>query len=46
MYLPSIEQRKEWEKLADEEGVSLSGWIVNNVEENLYEREEKGRSRK
>lgn len=46
LYLPSIEQKIEWSKLADNDGTSISKWIVNNVEENLTQRSEKGKSRR
>lgn len=46
VYLPSIEMRREWEKLANLEGMSFSRWMFNNIEENLASRAEKGKSRR
>ena len=46
IYLPSIEQRTNWELLAGREGMSFSKWVINNVEENLENRAEKGKNRR
>lgn len=47
VYLPSLEQKGRWERLADQSGVSLSKWVVETVEEAIRpveEREYKTRS--
>ena len=46
IYLPSIEMKNNWEKLSEKQGMSFSRWIIENVEENLVNRSEKGKSRR
>jgi len=40
VYLPSIEQKERWQKLAAQSGVSLSKWIIETVEEAIRPTEE------
>jgi predicted RNase H-like nuclease (RuvC/YqgF family) len=40
VYLPSIEQKKRWQKFADQSGVSLSKWVIETVEEAIRPTEE------
>jgi len=46
IYVPTIEQKRDWEERAKKDGLKLSRWIVNLVNEALLEREEDTRSRK
>ncbi len=46
IYVPTVEQKQDWDKRAKKEGLKLSRWIVNIVNEALLEREEDTRSRK
>jgi predicted RNase H-like nuclease (RuvC/YqgF family) len=41
VYLPSIEQKERWEKLADQGGVSLSKWVIETVEEAIRPAEDR-----
>jgi len=40
VYLPSIEQKERWQKLAEQSGVSLSKWVIETVEEAIRPSEE------
>ncbi|KYK23244.1 hypothetical protein AYK25_10185 [Thermoplasmatales archaeon SM1-50] len=37
VYAPTLEQRKQWDKIAKENGMSLSKWIVQTIEDSLLE---------
>ena len=41
VYLPSIEQKERWQKLAKQSGVSLSKWVIEAVEEAVCPAEER-----
>ena len=41
VYLPSLEQKERWQKLADQSGVSLSKWVIETVEEAIRPVEER-----
>ena len=41
VYLPSLEQKQRWQKLADECGVSLSKWVIETVGEAIRPVEER-----
>jgi len=40
VYLPSIEQKERWQKLAAQSGASLSKWVIETVEEAIRPTEE------
>ena len=40
VYLPSIEQKKRWQEIAKQSGVSLSKWVIESVEEAVCPAEE------
>ena len=40
VYLPSIEHKESWQKLAKQSGVSLSKWVIEAVEEAVRPAEE------
>jgi predicted RNase H-like nuclease (RuvC/YqgF family) len=40
IYLPSIEQKESWQKLAKQSGASLSKWVIETVEEAVRPAEE------
>ncbi len=44
VYLPSLEDKKRWEKLAEEAGVPLSKFVIEMVEDSLAESEFKPRA--
>ena len=46
VYAPTIEQRKQWKKIAKQNGISLSKWIVQTIEDSLIELDEKVKTRK
>ncbi len=37
IYLPTHEQKQQWEKIAHEQGTSLSKWIIKTVEDMIKE---------
>jgi transposase-like protein len=39
IYLPTLEQKQQWEKQANENGTSLSKWIIKTIEDTLKESE-------
>ena len=41
VYLPSLEQKERWQKLADQSGVSLSKLVIETVEEGIRPEEER-----
>lgn len=46
VYLPSLEQKEEWGRIANQNDISLSKWIIQIVEDTLHERETEVKSRK
>jgi hypothetical protein len=42
VYLPSIEQKERWQKCADKQGVSISKFVIEYVENSLRQEEERG----
>jgi hypothetical protein len=44
VYLPSLEDKKRWEKLAEDAGVPLSKFVIESVEDSLAESEFRPRS--
>ncbi|MFW6121206.1 MAG: hypothetical protein ACOC80_09960 [Petrotogales bacterium] len=39
IYLPTVEQKQQWEKIANENDTSISKWIIKTVEDTLKESE-------
>ena len=46
MYAPTLEQRKQWDKLAKNNGMPLSKWIVHTIEDSILEYDNEVKSRK
>ena len=46
VYAPTIEQRKKWEDIAKGKGIPLSKWIVQTIEDSLFELDDEVKSRK
>lgn len=46
VYVPTLEQRKQWEKIAEKKDISLSKWIVQTVENSLLTIDNEVRSKK
>jgi hypothetical protein len=40
VYLPSIEQKERWEEVARKQGVSISRFVVEHVENSLMQEED------
>lgn len=45
IYLPTHEQKQEWERIAHEKGTSLSKWIIKTIEDGLKVSEGEVKSR-
>lgn len=46
IYLPTIEQKQQWDKIAKDKGTSLSKWIINTIEDTLNVSKGEVKSRK
>lgn len=46
VYAPTIEQRKKWEDIAKGKGIPLSKWVVQTIEDSLFELDDDVKSRK
>jgi hypothetical protein len=44
VYTKTIEQKRQWIKIAKQEGMSLSKWIVQNIENSLVRNEDEVKS--
>lgn len=46
VYAPTLEQREQWDKIAKENGMPLSKWIVQIIEDSLLEVDDEVKSRR
>ena len=46
IYLPTVEQKQQWEKIAKDKGISISKWVINVIEDTLNESKGEVKSRK
>ena len=46
IYAPTLEQREQWSKIAKDNGMPLSKWIVHTIEDSIFEQGDEIKSRK
>jgi len=46
VYVPTLEQREQWDKIAKNNRMPLSKWIVQTIENSILELEDESKSRK